>query len=146
MKALKSIFAVLLSAALVFSFASCSDDDDDDGLSTVATFATEAEKGEYEQVVFYDNNSFDYQTVSSDVTFTMLKGTYTGDPTKASEKITLTFTKVLKAFADENSNSMDFIDITDEILETLHLEKTMEVTISDDGKTVEVFGDTYTKK
>lgn len=52
-KAFKSLFAVLLAMAMVFSFAACSDDDDDDGPSAVSTFSYDDT-----DLVFYSDNSF----------------------------------------------------------------------------------------
>ena len=146
MKAFKSIFAVLLSAALVFSFAACSDDDDDDEPSAVATFATEADKhGEFERVLFYGDNTFAMQEVSSEMTLTTATGTYTGDPNKASETIKLTVKKIIKAFVDD-SDDMSLVDATDEILTKLKITNPLEATISADGKTVEIWYSTYIKQ
>lgn len=152
MKAIKKLALVLAALATVFAFASCSDDDDDDdGPSAVTTWLHQdsgVEEGvawkESDTVYFYGDGTFKIYSTGSEGSesfeATFATGTYTGDTTKAGATITLNATKIAQCFVDDNSESTELVDNTYGIL------KNEKITISSDGKSFKLDGDTYTKQ
>lgn len=91
MKKFAKISAVLAALVLALAFIGCSSDDDDDDPEVVKVVTWKSEDGtEKEKITFYDDNTFVCEWSSEEEGSGSYKGTYSGDPTKDGNEITLT--------------------------------------------------------
>lgn len=77
MKGIKKYFLIFAALVAALAFVSCTDEDD----STVAVYKTSGD-GYTAELTFFDDNTWEVVGSMNELSVTVMKGAYTGDPSK----------------------------------------------------------------